>query len=435
MEKYNRLFSLPNDLYIDDSPVVISAGVLLSENDDKKLAQLKFKSIVSKKISAITVIIKAFDSNKNLIGNPIEYQYSSLSAQKDDYFGQFEAINLPENTTTYNVRVAKVDFDDGGIWIGQDEEWKPQEKNKTTHNKNIVFGLLGVVCVVLAIAAFLVFKKQDTNIQIKNLDLSWYLVADLGDKLYQIDIESETKTPFIAVLNRFDKKRSIDTLSYIFVEDGKGSRQERGYVLDTPSDDCSVIGYIVGKSLDDDEISYTVENVFDSGTIYNAKIAVNLKDKTNGILWCDVLTDGKLQEVNIPINIKEGAGEYVAVIFIQDGINYKNITLKANMYCETESINDSDLSVIEDYSVSSDDSSILLEHVWGMKYSYKNHDDGVILYTATLKEGGMYSAGYEHFGEAILEGGICKIRGHDFNGPQPIYEIKPYAYIKVNKIK
>lgn len=76
-----------------------------------------------------------------------------------------------------------MDFDDGGIWIGQDEEWKPQEKNKTTHNKNIVFGLLGVVCVVLAIVAFLVFKKQDTNIQIKNLDLSWYLVADLGDKV------------------------------------------------------------------------------------------------------------------------------------------------------------------------------------------------------------------------------------------------------------
>lgn len=49
MEKYNRLFSLPNDFYIDDSPVVISAGVLLSENDDKKLAQLKFKSVVSKK--------------------------------------------------------------------------------------------------------------------------------------------------------------------------------------------------------------------------------------------------------------------------------------------------------------------------------------------------------------------------------------------------
>ena len=42
-DRYSKLFSLTKDLYTEGSPIIISAGSLLKDNDtDRVLAQLKF---------------------------------------------------------------------------------------------------------------------------------------------------------------------------------------------------------------------------------------------------------------------------------------------------------------------------------------------------------------------------------------------------------
>ena len=57
-ERYTKVFSLPENLYTESSPVIISAGALLKDNiSGKMLAQLKLKNIGKKIIKAVTVKI------------------------------------------------------------------------------------------------------------------------------------------------------------------------------------------------------------------------------------------------------------------------------------------------------------------------------------------------------------------------------------------
>lgn len=60
-ERYTRLFALPENLYAEGSPVLLSAGALLKDNETGKvLVQLKIKNIGSKTIKAAKVRVKAY---------------------------------------------------------------------------------------------------------------------------------------------------------------------------------------------------------------------------------------------------------------------------------------------------------------------------------------------------------------------------------------
>ena len=68
-ERFIRLYSLPENLYSEGAPVIISAGILLKDNQTGKLlAQVKFKSISQKRIKAVRIRIRAFD----VTGNELE---------------------------------------------------------------------------------------------------------------------------------------------------------------------------------------------------------------------------------------------------------------------------------------------------------------------------------------------------------------------------
>ena len=62
-ERYSRLFTLPENLYTEGSPVIIAAGALLKDNQTGKvLAQLKLRSITEKDIQAVKVRLNLFDT-------------------------------------------------------------------------------------------------------------------------------------------------------------------------------------------------------------------------------------------------------------------------------------------------------------------------------------------------------------------------------------
>ena len=87
-ERYTRLFSLSEQLYIENAPVIIAAGALLKDNKtDNVLVQLKFQNIEEKQIKALTVQIIPLDIKNKKIGEKIEYQYLDLNEERDVYFG------------------------------------------------------------------------------------------------------------------------------------------------------------------------------------------------------------------------------------------------------------------------------------------------------------------------------------------------------------
>ena len=94
-ERYTRLFALEENLYSDGSPVVISAGALLKDNQTGAvLAQLKIRNIGSKMIKAAAVRITCFDTVGKPLEGTAEKEYLDLTAGRDEEFGQKSLVSL-----------------------------------------------------------------------------------------------------------------------------------------------------------------------------------------------------------------------------------------------------------------------------------------------------------------------------------------------------
>ena len=120
MERYTRLYSLPENLYTQGSPVIIAAGALLLDNQTGSvMAQLKFRTVSVKDVKAVMVQIDACDITNRKVDGVAEYQYLDLgaSARRDAYFGQKQAIALPVSTTrAFAPCCTRVVFSDGMVW-------------------------------------------------------------------------------------------------------------------------------------------------------------------------------------------------------------------------------------------------------------------------------------------------------------------------------
>lgn len=125
-ERYSKLFSLPENLYTEGSPVIIAAGALLKDNSTGNvLAQLKLCNISSKTIKAATLSIKPLDTAGVSLGDAVCYQYLDLQVDRDIDFGQKTAIRLPNSATrSFIVIVSEVIFTDNSIWHGEDQPWE-----------------------------------------------------------------------------------------------------------------------------------------------------------------------------------------------------------------------------------------------------------------------------------------------------------------------
>lgn len=131
-ERYGKLFSLPEDLYAEGSPVIIAAGALLKDNQTGTvLAQLKLQNINSRTIKAATVQIFPMDTTGEAINESTTYQYLDLNAGRDDFFGQKTAIPLPNAAArSFSMIVTEIIFSNNEKWIADEAKWRPLKKPK-----------------------------------------------------------------------------------------------------------------------------------------------------------------------------------------------------------------------------------------------------------------------------------------------------------------
>lgn len=142
-ERFERLFSLPSNLYLNDAPVVVLAGALLKDQQSGAIvAQLKFQNISPKIIKAIEVSLSALDiTGKELTG--VEgYQYLDMSVKCGDIFGTDKAIIMPNyNSRSFELNSIKVVFSDNSVWEKDNLtfiELETQIKLKDKHEEEIV---------------------------------------------------------------------------------------------------------------------------------------------------------------------------------------------------------------------------------------------------------------------------------------------------------
>ena len=136
-ERYTRVFSLPENLYALGSPVVISAGALLKDNQTGKvLAQLKLTNIQYKKIKAVKVKLFPRDTMGQPLGEAIDYQYLDLQLTRDGDFGAKTPIPFPDTTTrAFAVEVSSVVFSDNTAWNSDGGSWEPIPDNIPLHRQ------------------------------------------------------------------------------------------------------------------------------------------------------------------------------------------------------------------------------------------------------------------------------------------------------------
>ena len=125
-ERYSKLFSLPENLYAEGSPVIIAAGALLKDNQTGRvIAQLKLRNISSKTIKAATVSLLPLNTVGKPLGEAVRYEYLDLSSTRDTDFGSKSAIPLPDaSTRSFSVAVAEVIFTDNSAWNANDAAWE-----------------------------------------------------------------------------------------------------------------------------------------------------------------------------------------------------------------------------------------------------------------------------------------------------------------------
>lgn len=131
-ERFKRLFSAEKNLYTAGAPLLISAGALLQDSyGGNLLAQIKYKSISLKTVSAVTVAVTMLDAAGKSLGEAVKYKYENLNITRDGEFGRSTAIVLPNPAArAFSVEVLEVVFEDGSLWSGSGT-WSPIKELKT----------------------------------------------------------------------------------------------------------------------------------------------------------------------------------------------------------------------------------------------------------------------------------------------------------------
>lgn len=134
-ERYTKVFSLKENLYSAETPVLISAGALTKDNQTGKVfAQLRLQNIDRKfrNIVALKVAITSYDPAGNILESSKEHQYLDLNAGRGTEFGSKQAISLGNpSARSFDVAILEVVFSEGTPWTANKQEWVSLGKQKT----------------------------------------------------------------------------------------------------------------------------------------------------------------------------------------------------------------------------------------------------------------------------------------------------------------
>lgn len=117
-DRFQKLFSLENNSYIENAPIIISAAALLKDTKSGNMVvQIKFKSVSNKNIKGVKISLSAYDVSGKEINGVDDYQYLDLNIPNGESFGSSKAIVMPETTTrSFNIKSLTVIFADSSIW-------------------------------------------------------------------------------------------------------------------------------------------------------------------------------------------------------------------------------------------------------------------------------------------------------------------------------
>lgn len=114
-ERFEKLYTLPKNLYSEGAPVIVTAGALLRDTETGSvIVQLKYHSVSTMQIKALKVAISAYDVTGEEVKGVKDYQYLDLNIRNGEEFGANKAIILPDTVTrSFALSKVTVVFADG----------------------------------------------------------------------------------------------------------------------------------------------------------------------------------------------------------------------------------------------------------------------------------------------------------------------------------
>ena len=124
-ERYIKVFSGNENLFVEGAPLVIRASALLKDTaTGKMIAQLKFQNVSEKIVSYVKVTLTQLDSVKKVLDKPFDFEYLDISVAPTEDFGAKNPITLPNaSTRAFLVGVVSVGFSDGTVWSSDNTDW------------------------------------------------------------------------------------------------------------------------------------------------------------------------------------------------------------------------------------------------------------------------------------------------------------------------
>lgn len=130
-DRYNRVYTLSENLYCQGFPFEIEAGALLVDTrTDEVIAQVKMASYADKRVKAVKVTLQPEDTRGMALGDVVSHQFLDLDVARGTSFGQKAPIRLPDNSTrSFSVTGVEVVYSDNSV-VTSSGAWEPLPKQK-----------------------------------------------------------------------------------------------------------------------------------------------------------------------------------------------------------------------------------------------------------------------------------------------------------------
>ncbi len=117
-QKLEAVFRLPQNLYFDGAPVIVSAGELLKHPQSGSIfARVSWRSVTNRLIRGVKATFKCLDIAAQVIPGAVDHHYLDLNIPQGGEFGWEQMVLIPNAVTRYFAFSAiTVVYADGSSW-------------------------------------------------------------------------------------------------------------------------------------------------------------------------------------------------------------------------------------------------------------------------------------------------------------------------------
>lgn len=324
---------------------------------------------------------------------------------------------------------------------------------KRKFKRNVLKFICITIFIIIVLFITLVFLNIDLKtiikheLTIKEMDINKWKLLEEGSYLdyYEGTLISNEKKPFMAIIGYYDKEENdIPIKDFVFMNDGKGIFQIGELSDEDPSIKYKPIGYFKGKVLKESDIMNIKSNVKDyedwsETTECSIDIEFETKNKKSGLLFVELENDLTNNiDKNIPIIIVNGKGKYT--------YNLTDLPLKSRgveisiipkYFCACNKMLEENDYIIESYFKA--EKNDYGDYYGSEEISFNNYNDGLIIYTTKLLEGGKKELRGEEYSISFLTNNECTISTYTPNDDEdkrivtPVYDIQIVGYLTWNE--